>query len=89
MMTQAKNLRFISWNLKGVNQSAKLDKVMIYLRQLRADIFFLQETHLRFSEVTRIRRPWKGDVFHSKYSARARGAAILIHKSVPFELSDL
>lgn len=58
---------FISWNLKGVNQSVKLNKVMTHLRQLRGDIFFLQETHLRCSEVTRIRRPWIGDVIHSKF----------------------
>lgn len=87
MTSQGKNLRFVSWNLKGVNQLVKINKVMAHLKQLRGDIFFLQETHLRSSQVLRLRRPWVGDIFHSKFSVRARGAAILIHKSVPFELS--
>lgn len=30
-----------------------------------------------------------GHLYHSKFSARARGAAILIHRSIPFELADV
>ena len=88
MTGRGKSLRFISWNLKGVNQPTKMNKVMAHLNQLKGDVFFLQETHLRSSEVLRIKRPWVGHIFHSKFSARSRGAAILIHKSVPFELSN-
>lgn len=88
MTTQGKNLRFISWNLKGANQPIKRNKVMTHLKQLRGDIFFLQETHLCSSEANRIKRPWIEHVFHSKFPVRARGAAILIHKNVPFELSN-
>lgn len=61
MTNQGKNLRFISWNLKGANHPTKRDKVMTHLKQLRGDIFFLQETHLCSSEVNRIKRPWIGD----------------------------
>lgn len=86
--SQGKNLRFISWNLKGANQVVKRNKVMTHLKQLRGDIFFLQETHLCSSEVNRIKRPWIGHFFHSKFPVRARGAAILIHKNVPFELAN-
>ena len=88
MTALGKNLRFISWNLKGANQPIKRNKVMTHLKQLRGDIFFLQETHLCSSEVNRIKRPWIGHLFHSKFPVRARGAAILIHKNVPFELSN-
>lgn len=87
MTSQGKSLRFVSWNLKGANQPVKINKVMGHLNQLRGDVFFLQETHLRSSEVLRIKRPWVGHVFHSKFSERARGAAILIRRNVPFELS--
>lgn len=88
MTTRGKNLHFISWNLKNANQVIKRNKVMTHLKQLRGDIFFLRETHLCASEVNRLKRPWIGDVFHSKFPVRARGAAILIHKNVPFELSN-
>lgn len=88
MTSQGKSLRFISSKLKGANQLVKINKVMAHLKQLRGDIFFLQETHLRSSEVHRIKRPWVGNLFHSKFSERARGTAILIHNSIPFELSN-
>lgn len=61
---------------------------MTHLKLLRGDICFLQETHLCSSEVNRIKRPWIGHLFHSKFPAKARGAAILIHKNIPFELSN-
>ena len=40
MTSQGKNLRFISWNLKGANQVVKRNKVMTHLKQLKGDIFF-------------------------------------------------
>lgn len=30
-----------------------------------------------------------GYLYHSNFSARARGAAILIHRSIPFELANV
>lgn len=88
MTTQGMNIRFISWNLKGADQPVKRNKAMMHLNQLKGDILFLQETHLCSSEINRIKRPWIGDVYHSKFPVRARGAAILIRKNVPFELAN-
>ncbi len=51
--------------------------------------FSLQETHLKTSDIQRLKRAWVGHLYHSKFSARARGAAILIHRSVPFELAEV
>ena len=56
-----------------------------HLRQLKGDIYFLQETHLKTTEISRIKRPWMSHVFHSKFSARARGAAIIVSKNITFE----
>ena len=61
---------------------------MSYLQQLGGDIYFLQETHLKSSEISRLKRPWMSHIFHSKFSARARGAAIIIGKNVLFEPSN-
>lgn len=30
-----------------------------------------------------------GHLYHSNFSARARGTAILIHRSIPFELANV
>jgi len=77
---QNRGCRFVSWNVRGVNGTIKRGRVFSHLKQLKADINFLQETHLKTSEISRIKRPWMSHVFHSKFSARARGAAIIISK---------
>lgn len=82
-----KSFRFISWKLKDINHPIKRNKVIAHLAQLDGDIFFLQETHLRSSEVNWIKQLWIGEAFHSKFPMRARGVAILIHKNVQFEKS--
>lgn len=82
---QNQGCRFVSWNVRGVNGIIKRGKVISHLRQLRGDIYFLQETHLKTSEISRIKRPWMSHVFHSKFSVRARGSAIIISKNITFE----
>lgn len=85
MASNPRNLRLVSWNVKGVNNVSKAHKVLSHLQHLKGDIIFLQETHLRTSEISRIKRAWVGHLFHSQYSDRARGAAILINKNIAFE----
>uniref|UniRef100_A0A8C5HVR2 Methionine adenosyltransferase I, alpha n=1 Tax=Gouania willdenowi TaxID=441366 RepID=A0A8C5HVR2_GOUWI len=48
-----------------------------------------QETHLRVCDHFRIKGRWIGQVFHSKFNFKARGAAIVINKSLPFVVSDV
>lgn len=79
------SVRFISWNVRGVGNATKANKVMAHLQQLKGDVFFLQETHLRNREVMRLKRNWIGKIYHSKFNAKARGAAILIRNSILFE----
>lgn len=38
---------------------------------------------------TRLRKNWIGQIYHSTFQAKARGTAILIHKSVPFICSSV
>lgn len=79
-------VRFVSWNIKGLNRVIKLNRIMSHLQHLKADIAFLQETHLCTSDIPRLKRGWVGHLFHSKFSCKARGAAILISKNTAFEL---
>lgn len=79
------NIRFISWNVKGANQPTKINTIISHLQVLKGDIVFLQETHLHSGETTRIKRSRFSQLYHSKFSARARGAAILIQNNIPFE----
>lgn len=81
-------LRLISWNVKGLNNLTKLNKVLTHLQQLKGDVILLQEIHLRTTEISHLRRGWAGHLFHSRFSERARGAAILIRKDIAFEPSN-
>jgi len=86
---ESSSTRFKSWNVKGVNNNIKISRIMSHLQHLKGDVFFLQETHLKTSDIQRLKRAWVGHLYHSNFSARARGAAILIHRSIPFELSNI
>lgn len=91
-MTQhlsGRSFTFISWNCNGVNNPVKRSKILHHLQHLGAHIVYLQETHLKIHDHLLLRRRWVGQVFHSKFQGKARGAAILIHRSVPFVCSDV
>ena len=60
----------------------------LHWQHLNGDIIFLQETHLKSSDTLRIKRAWMSHLFHSKFSHKARGAAIIINKNVRFELTN-
>lgn len=77
-------LKLVSWNVKGMGSAAKLGRVMSHLDQLKGDIYFLQETHMLKRETVRLKKGWVGETFHSTFNNRARGAAILIRRGVPF-----
>lgn len=72
--------------MKGVGNVTKLGRVMAHLNQLKGDVYFIQETHLLNREVARLKRNWVGEVFHSMFNGKARGAAIIIRRGIPFVL---
>ena len=49
----------------------------------------LQETHLLNIDHQKLCRPWIGRIFHSRFSQKTRGAAILIRKNVLFTPGDV
>lgn len=81
-------LNLISWNVKGLNHQVKRGKVFTHLKQLRAEIVFLQETHLLDSDQWHLGKCQRGKLFHSSFGGRARGTAILIDSNIPFESSN-
>lgn len=83
------NVRFISWNIKGLGGAIKRCRVFSHLKRLKPDVVFLQETHMRNKDQVRLKSPWVAEVFHSSFNSKARGVAILIGKSVPFTLTKL
>ena len=64
----------------------KEKKVFSHLKQLKTEIAFLQETHIRYSDNSRLLSGWLGQGFYSSFQAKARGVSILIGQDVSFEL---
>lgn len=88
VIPDSRDVNVISWNVKGVNYNVKRKKVLSHLQHLEVGIAMLQETHLRNKDHVRIHRDWVGQVFHSKFDSKSRGAAILIHKNIHFNATN-
>lgn len=84
-----KTLKFCSWNCKSLNQQIKWSRVLHHFQHLVSQIAFLQETHVKVSDDSGLQKGWVGQLYHSAFQSKARGAAILIHKSVPVVSSDV
>lgn len=83
------SITFASWNVRGLGKPTKLNKVLSHLDSLGVKVAYLQETHLKKSDHTKIRRRWVAQSYHSLFNSRSRGTAILIHKSLQFTPSDI
>lgn len=82
------NLRFVSWNVKGLNSPVKRGRILSHLKHLKTDVAFLQETHLISKDQHRLRASWTGQCFQSNFSSKVRGVAILFHKKIQFTPSN-
>lgn len=81
-------LKIVTWNVQGANLATKRRKLMIYLKQKRADIALLQEMHLDTIESKKLQRDWVGQIFYSTFSSSKRGVIILIRKTVTIKVYD-
>ena len=88
-LCQTRPVQCVSLNARGLNNAVKRQKIVSYLQQLQADIAFIQETHLKNDSVNYLKRNWVGQLYHSRFNAKARGTAILIHKNVVFQAEDV
>lgn len=66
----------------------KLKQVITRIKQLDSSIVFIQESHLLKDDLLKVRRRWPGQVFSYCFSSHSRVVLILIHNSVPFQVSN-
>ena len=79
----------MSWNVRGLNQPVKRSRVFSQLNKLKAEIVYLQETKLLNKDQAKLCRGGFTHVFHSDFSHKSRGVAILLHQNVLFEESNI
>ena len=83
------SVRFLSWNIKGMGSPIKRSRIFTHLKRLKADLVFLQKTHMRTKDQVRLKCPWVSEVFHSNFNSKTMGVAILIGKSIQFSASKV
>lgn len=79
--------KYISLNVKGINNAVKRKKILSWFKKEKVNIALLQETHLTDEEHKKLKREWVGQVYYSSFSSSKRGVAILIKKNTPFTIA--
>lgn len=81
-------INFVSFNVNGFRSQAKRTKIMEYIIKLKADLFFMQESHLAKSEEKYLSNSNFNLMYSASYNSRQRGVAILVHKRILFTLNN-
>lgn len=74
----------VSWNVRGLNNPIKRNKIFSHLNKLHSYIVYLQETKLLIKDHSRLFRGGFTQCFHSEFNSKSRGVAILIHRDVQY-----
>lgn len=80
------NLRFLTWNIRGLNTPKKIRSVLTHLDRLNVHVAYLQEPHLTTLSARIIGARWAQARLESSYSSYARGVIILVRKGTPFKV---
>jgi exonuclease III len=84
-------LNILSLNVRGLNIEQKRDKLFFWLNKVhntKDKIIFLQETHMTKNREWRWNKLWPGTKIFSNGTSRSRGVAILLPKSLDYEILE-
>uniref|UniRef100_A0A3P9DB37 exodeoxyribonuclease III n=1 Tax=Maylandia zebra TaxID=106582 RepID=A0A3P9DB37_9CICH len=79
------NLNIMSWNVKGLNNPIKKNKILSFIKSKKCDIAFVQETHLLPQDSQTLCVGWVGYVGAASGTSKSRGVATLIGKHLQFK----
>ena len=75
-------VNFASYNVRGLQNYTKRQKIFKYIRDKYYDIVFMQETHSDVKCEKLWRSQFGGQLFYSHGSSQARGCAIIVKKRI-------
>ena len=79
-------MQVCSLNVRGIGHKQKREQVFHWLRQQRASVYFLQETHLEHKFETEWLSEWGHEGFFSGTKSNSEGIGILFDKSFSFKV---
>jgi len=80
------NLNLITYNAKGLDDFEKRRSVFVWLKELKADIIFLQESHSHKNKEKAWKREWGADIIFAHGESNARGVCILLKENLNYEI---
>lgn len=83
------NVHILTLNVQGLRDKNKQKRVFEWSKQQRANILYLQETHLTTDIIQSFNNQFNGTVLHSCGTSNSRGVAVLIHASVSHNILNV
>ena len=83
------DLKFVTFNANGLNDKQKRKDVFTYLRDLKSDIFLLQETHLTESQENFIRAEWGNELWVAGRETNKNGVAVLFRPTFEYKIHKI
>lgn len=84
----ANNFKIVSLNCRGLRDKGKKKDVFNYLRQLKHNIYCLQDTHLTVNDINDVRNVWGYDCYVAGKRTDARGVAVLVNNNFEYKLIE-
>ena len=85
-MYTAVNLSVVSLNVRGIREQTKRRSIFSYLKDQRANVYFLQETYSEPADENMWINEWGGKMFFSHGTNHSKGVCTLINPSVNLQI---
>ena len=82
------DLKFLSFNVRGINNFIKRQKLFTWFKKSKADIIFIQETYSSEENEKQCINEWGGHITFSHGTKHSKGSAILIKKGRDISIVD-
>ena len=82
------DIDLVSANIRGLRQQFKRRDIFDYIKNLKADIICLQETHLIQKDFNMLSKEWNVDYFIAGNSTNSRGVMIMINNSFEYKVNQ-
>ncbi len=76
----------LSLNVRGIRDQIKRRSIFSYLKDQKANIYFLQETYSERADKNIWRKEWGGELFFSQGTTHSKGVCILINPFVQLKV---
>lgn len=82
-------LKILSFNANGLGDYRKRKDVLDYLRNLKADLIFLQEVHVKSASENMFRSMWGFECFVNGKDSNSKGVAILLNNTFEYKVHEI